>query len=115
MTREALLVRPEGPVPYGLANEAMHGLAERRLAGEVPDVVILLEHHRSSRPGAAREPDELLWSPDELAARGAPRSTGSTAVGRSRSTDPASWSATRSSTSGRSPMPRGTCAGWRRR
>ena len=37
MTREALLIRPEGPVPYGPANEAMHRLAERRLAGEIPD------------------------------------------------------------------------------
>ena len=44
MRREALLVRPEGPIPYGLANDAMHRLAERRLAGEIPDVVILLEH-----------------------------------------------------------------------
>ena len=71
MTREALLVRPEGPVPYGLANEAMHRLAERRLAGEVPDVVILLEHPPVFTAGRRARPDELLWSPDELAARGA--------------------------------------------
>ena len=25
---EARLIRPEGPVPYGVANEWMHGLAE---------------------------------------------------------------------------------------
>ena len=36
MTREALLVRPDGPVPYALANEAMHQLAEQRLAGRSP-------------------------------------------------------------------------------
>jgi lipoyl(octanoyl) transferase len=71
MTREALLVRPDGPVPYGLANEAMHRLAERRLAGEVPDVVILLEHPPVFTAGRRARPDELLWSPDELAARGA--------------------------------------------
>ena len=71
MTREALLVRPEGPVPYGVANEAMHRLAERRLAGEVPDVVILLEHPPVFTAGRRARPDELLWSPDELAARGA--------------------------------------------
>jgi lipoyl(octanoyl) transferase len=71
MTRQALLVRPEGPVPYGLANEAMHRLAERRLAGEVPDVVILLEHPPVFTAGRRARPDELLWSPDELAARGA--------------------------------------------
>jgi lipoyl(octanoyl) transferase len=71
MTREALLVQPEGPVPYGLANEAMHRLAERRLEGEIPDVVIFLEHPPVFTAGRRARPDELLWSPDELAARGA--------------------------------------------
>ena len=71
MTREAHLIRPEGPVPYGPANEAMHRLAERRLAGEIPDTVILLEHAPVFTAGRRARPDELLWSPDELAARGA--------------------------------------------
>jgi lipoyl(octanoyl) transferase len=71
MTKQALLIRPEGPVPYGPANEAMHRLAERRLALEVPDVVILLEHPPVFTAGRRARPDELLWSPDELAARGA--------------------------------------------
>ena len=36
--REATwLLEPEGPVPYDAANAAMHDLAERRLAGDVPD------------------------------------------------------------------------------
>lgn len=71
MAREAHLVRPEGPVPYGPANAAMHRLAERRLAGEIPDTVILLEHPPVFTAGRRARPDELLWSPDELAARGA--------------------------------------------
>jgi lipoyl(octanoyl) transferase len=71
MTPEAVLIRPEGPVPYGPANEAMHRLAERRLAGEIPDTVILLEHPPVFTAGRRARPDELLWSPDELAARGA--------------------------------------------
>jgi lipoyl(octanoyl) transferase len=71
MTREAVLIRPEGPVPYGQANETMHRLAERRLAGEIPDTVILLEHPPVFTAGRRARPDELLWSPDELAARGA--------------------------------------------
>jgi lipoyl(octanoyl) transferase len=71
MTREALLVRPEAPVPYTLANEVMHRLAERRLADEIPDVVILLEHPPVFTAGRRARPDELLWSPDEVAARGA--------------------------------------------
>ena len=71
MTREAALIRPNGQVPYGPANEAMHRLAERRLAGEIPDTVILLEHPPVFTAGRRARPDELLWSPDELAARGA--------------------------------------------
>jgi lipoyl(octanoyl) transferase len=71
MTREAVLIRPEGPVPYSPANEAMHRLAERRLAGEIPDTVILVEHPPVFTAGRRARPDELLWSPAELAARGA--------------------------------------------
>ena len=71
MRREAHLLRPAGPVPYGIANDAMHRLAERRLAGDVPDTVILLEHPPVFTAGRRARPDELLWSPDELAARGA--------------------------------------------
>jgi hypothetical protein len=41
--RPGWLFRGEGAVPYGPANEAMHRLAERRLVGEIPDTVILLE------------------------------------------------------------------------
>ena len=71
MTRDAFLVRPNGLVPYKPANEAMHRLAEERLAGEIPDTVILLEHPPVFTAGRRARPDELLWSPDELAARGA--------------------------------------------
>ena len=71
MTRDAFLVRPDGLVPYGPANEAMHLLAQRRLAGEIPDTVMLLEHPPVFTAGRRARPDELLWSPDVLAARGA--------------------------------------------
>jgi len=49
----------------------MHRLAERRLAGEIPDTVILLEHPPVFTAGRRARPDELLWSPDEVAAGGA--------------------------------------------
>jgi lipoyl(octanoyl) transferase len=71
VTRDAFLLTPPAPVPYGPANEAMHRLAERRLAGEIPDTMILLEHPPVFTAGRRARPDELLWSPDELAARGA--------------------------------------------
>jgi lipoyl(octanoyl) transferase len=58
-------------VPYGEANAVMHGLAEQRLVGAIPDTVILLEHAPVFTGGRRAKDDELLWSPDELAARGA--------------------------------------------
>jgi lipoyl(octanoyl) transferase len=66
---EAWLLRP-GTVPYDVADAAMHLLAERRLAGEIPDTVILLEHPPVFTAGRRAKPDELLWSPDEVEARG---------------------------------------------
>ncbi|MDP9300797.1 MAG: lipoyl(octanoyl) transferase LipB [Actinomycetota bacterium] len=65
----AWLIRP-GTVPYDVANAAMHRLAERRLADEIPDTVILLEHPPVFTAGRRAQLDELLWSPDEVEARG---------------------------------------------
>lgn len=44
MPRAAWLLRPPEPVPFRSANDTLHRLAERRLAGAIPDTVILLEH-----------------------------------------------------------------------
>jgi lipoyl(octanoyl) transferase len=66
----AWLLEPPGLIPYAAANDAMHGLADRRLAGEIPDAVLLLEHPHVFTAGRRAKPDELLWSPEELAARG---------------------------------------------
>jgi lipoyl(octanoyl) transferase len=71
MRPTARLIRPEGLIPYDVANQAMHRLAEQRLAGEIPDTLILLEHPPVFTAGRRARPEELLWSPDELAARGA--------------------------------------------
>ena len=71
MPREAWLIRPDGLVPYAEANDTMHRLAERRLAGEIPDTVILLEHLPVFTAGRRARPDELRWSPEVVAARGA--------------------------------------------
>jgi len=69
MTARAWLLEP-GSVPYDVANEAMHRLAERRLAGEIPDTVILLEHPPVFTAGRRAKPEELLWSSAEVEARG---------------------------------------------
>ncbi|MGZ4132934.1 MAG: lipoyl(octanoyl) transferase LipB [Actinomycetota bacterium] len=70
MPREAWLVVPEEPVPYDAADAAMHALAERRLAEEIPDTVILLEHPPVFTAGRRAKDDELLWAPGEIEARG---------------------------------------------
>ena len=71
MPRDAWLIRPDAPVPYGPANAALHRLAERRIAGEIPDTLILLEHPPVFTAGRRARPDELVWSEDEVARRGA--------------------------------------------
>jgi lipoyl(octanoyl) transferase len=68
---EAWLLEPPGLIPYERANVAMHALAERRLGDEVPDAVILLEHPPVFTAGRRARPDELRWSAQEVAARGA--------------------------------------------
>jgi len=69
--RPGWLIRPEGAVPYGPANEAMHRLAERRLAGDIPDTIVLLEHLPVFTAGRRAKPEELLWSQDQLTEHGA--------------------------------------------
>jgi lipoyl(octanoyl) transferase len=71
MTRPAWLIRPVGPIPYDAANDAMHALAERRLAGEVPDTVILLQHPPVFTAGRRAKPEELLWDEASVEVRGA--------------------------------------------
>jgi lipoyl(octanoyl) transferase len=70
-TRRTWLIRPEEPVPYGTANDAMHMLAERRLTDDAPDAVILLEHPPVFTAGRRSKPEHLVWSEDETTARGA--------------------------------------------
>jgi lipoyl(octanoyl) transferase len=70
VTKPAWIVRP-GLVPYDLANAAMHELAERRMAGHIPDTLILLEHPPVFTAGRRAKPEELLWGEKEVIARGA--------------------------------------------
>jgi len=71
LPREAWLLRPPEPIPYGSANEALHALAERRLAGEIPDTLILLEHPPVFTAGRRARSHELVWPPSEMERRGA--------------------------------------------
>ncbi|MEX0754160.1 MAG: lipoyl(octanoyl) transferase LipB [Actinomycetota bacterium] len=66
MTRDGWLLRPapepDGLVDYDAANEAMHALAERRLAGDVPDTLVVVEHPPVFTAGRTAKPEHAVWS-----------------------------------------------------
>lgn len=68
--RTCWLIRPPGLVPYDAANQVMHALALRRLEGEIPDALMLLQHPPVFTAGRRAKEDELLWSEAEVEARG---------------------------------------------
>ncbi len=68
--RPARLITP-GRVPYGEAYEAMHRLAERRGAGEIPDTLVLLEHPPVYTAGRRTDPTHLLLAESEMRRAGA--------------------------------------------
>jgi lipoyl(octanoyl) transferase len=67
---DAWLVTP-GVVPYAGAYEVMHDLAHRRAAGEIPDVLILLEHPPVYTAGRRTDPSHLLVAQPEIERSGA--------------------------------------------
>lgn len=67
----ARLIRPDGLVEYDAANTEMHALAERRLAGEAEDTLILLEHPPVYTAGRRWKPDHIVWTGERIAAAGA--------------------------------------------
>lgn len=68
--RPAWLLTPPGLIDYDVANEAMHDLARRRLADEIPDTVIVLQHPPVFTAGRRATQDELLWDEATVTARG---------------------------------------------
>jgi lipoyl(octanoyl) transferase len=71
VTRPTWLIEPGGLVPYDVANEAMHTLGDRRLAGEIPDALVLLQHPPVFTAGRRAKPEHLVWSEAEATHRGA--------------------------------------------
>ena len=67
----ARLIRPAGLVEYDAANAEMHTLAERRLAGDAADTLILLEHPPVYTAGRRWQPDHIVWTEERIAAAGA--------------------------------------------
>ena len=67
----ATLIRRQGLVPYAEANDEMHHLAARRLAGAIPDTLILLEHPPVYTAGRRWRPEHLRWAEEQMTAAGA--------------------------------------------
>jgi lipoyl(octanoyl) transferase len=65
------LVQPSGLVPYEEAFKLMHTLADRRLAAEIPDTLILLEHPPVYTCGKRWKPEHLRWAQAQMEAAGA--------------------------------------------
>jgi lipoyl(octanoyl) transferase len=68
---EGWLIRPDGLVPYAAANQLMHDLAAKRLAEQIPDTLILLEHPPVYTAGKRWEPAHLVWAEETMRAAGA--------------------------------------------
>jgi lipoyl(octanoyl) transferase len=60
-----------GRVPYGAAYRAMHELAARRAAGEIPDTLLLLEHPPVYTAGRRTDPAHLLLAEADIRRAGA--------------------------------------------
>jgi lipoyl(octanoyl) transferase len=71
MTPDGWLIRPEGLVPYRVAYDWMHELAEQRSVGELPDTLILLEHPPVYTCGKRWKPEHLRWAQPQMEAAGA--------------------------------------------
>jgi lipoyl(octanoyl) transferase len=69
--REFRLLRRPGLTPYAEADAIMHKLAERRLAQEIPDTLILLEHPPVYTCGRRWKPEHLVWAEAQMREAGA--------------------------------------------
>lgn len=67
--RELRVIRA-GLVPYGTAFEWQHALRAGRVAGEIPDVLLLLEHPHVYTLGRKFKKEHLLIAPEFLRSRG---------------------------------------------
>jgi lipoyl(octanoyl) transferase len=70
MSREAWLLEP-GRIPYDAASRLMHELARSRAAGDIPDVLILLEHPPVYTAGRRTDPTHLLLAKPDIERLGA--------------------------------------------
>ena len=67
MAARMLVVERLGRVEYGQALAKQEALVEARIAGDIPDTLLLLEHNPVITLGRGAKPDHVLLSPSELA------------------------------------------------
>lgn len=67
---EAVLAVHAGLFPYAIAWRWQRDLVARRAAGEIPDVLLTLEHPPVFTAGKSADPSHLLWDEDERTRRG---------------------------------------------
>lgn len=70
MTRRLLHVHRLGRIAYGKMLEMQVRLRDARIAGEIPDTLLLLEHHPVLTLGRASKDEHVLLSPEALRQRG---------------------------------------------
>ncbi len=70
MTRAALLLALDGLIPFAEAWRLQHALLAARQAGQIPDVLLLLEHEPVVTIGRSGDRGHLLVSRDLLRERG---------------------------------------------
>jgi lipoyl(octanoyl) transferase len=69
--RAARLLCSPGLVPYSAGYDLIHELADRRLRGEIPDTLVLLEHPPVYTAGRRSDPAHILWTEERMRASGA--------------------------------------------
>jgi lipoyl(octanoyl) transferase len=69
--RPARLLQLGGLVRYAEANRLMHELADRRVRGEIPDTLMLVEHPPVYTAGRRTDPLHVLWTEQAIATAGA--------------------------------------------
>ncbi|MBW3576550.1 MAG: lipoyl(octanoyl) transferase LipB [Actinobacteria bacterium] len=67
---EPVLSVDAGLVPYASAWELQRALVARRAAGQIPDVIVTLQHPPVYTTGKRADPSHVLWDAAERASRG---------------------------------------------
>ena len=65
-----IVLRRLGALEYGKCLQLQFELLEKRLAGEIEDTLLLVEHPSVYTIGKRQKQADILWTPEELKERG---------------------------------------------